>query len=184
MPQLWQSGLFENLEPYAKGPNGTNLDDFLLGQTQARTSTTSARPPAPLFACPSSAARRFSTTTRRCCRAKGPRCRRRGTSYDAAGKLTVREGTEIKVYDFEVPVDWWFWYATPRGGREACSHRTARRPPSARRAPRRSSSGWTSSTGQDDEGRPARTTMPGKSPTPTFWATPAMIYTSTASSTT
>ena len=23
----------------------------------------------------------------------------------------MREGTEIKVYGFEVPVDWWFWYA-------------------------------------------------------------------------
>ena len=34
MPQLWQQGLFENLEPYAKGPNGTNLDDFLPGLTQ------------------------------------------------------------------------------------------------------------------------------------------------------
>src|SRR2546430_2059156 len=34
MPQLWQSGLFENLEPYAKGANGTNLEDFLPGQTQ------------------------------------------------------------------------------------------------------------------------------------------------------
>src|SRR5437879_8776343 len=29
IPQLWQSGLFENLEPYAKGADGTNLEDFL-----------------------------------------------------------------------------------------------------------------------------------------------------------
>jgi sn-glycerol 3-phosphate transport system substrate-binding protein len=30
---------------------------------------------------------------------------------DAAAKLTVREGSETKTYGFEVPVDWWFWYA-------------------------------------------------------------------------
>jgi sn-glycerol 3-phosphate transport system substrate-binding protein len=30
---------------------------------------------------------------------------------DAAAKLTVREGGEVKVWGFEVPIDWWFWHA-------------------------------------------------------------------------
>jgi sn-glycerol 3-phosphate transport system substrate-binding protein len=48
---------------------------------------------------------------------------------DAAAKLTVREGDEVKTYGFEVPVDWWFWFAllhqaggtllTPDGKRSA-----------------------------------------------------------------
>ena len=37
----------------------------------------------------------------------------------AAAKLTVREGADTKVYGFEVPVDWWFWFA--------CSTRRAAR---------------------------------------------------------
>src|SRR5574341_2664953 len=52
LPQLWQSGMFESLEAYAKGPNGTDLGDFVPGQTQHGFFDYLGKPPAPLFALP------------------------------------------------------------------------------------------------------------------------------------
>src|SRR5574341_1235144 len=52
LPSLWQSGLLENMEPYAKGPNGTDLADFLPGQSQHGYFDYLGKPPAPLFALP------------------------------------------------------------------------------------------------------------------------------------
>ena len=113
IPQLGPAGLFEPLEAYATGPNGTNLADYpprpdpahLLRLPRQAASRRSSR-------CRSSAARPSSTTTPTCWRPRASRC---PTTWDelraAAGKLTVREGSDVKVYGFEVPVDWWFWYA-------------------------------------------------------------------------
>jgi len=111
-PQLWQAGLFENLEAYAKGPNGTNLDDFLPGQTQATYFDYLGKPPAPLFSLPFFRSTPILYYNADLLAAKGVKV---PTTWDelrdAAGKLTVREGTDTKVYGFEVPVDWWFWFA-------------------------------------------------------------------------
>src|SRR5262245_62836422 len=52
VPQLAASGLFENLEPYAKGPNGVNLEDYLPGQTQNTYFDYLGKPPAPLMVLP------------------------------------------------------------------------------------------------------------------------------------
>jgi len=52
IPQLAASGLFENLEPYAKGANGADLEDYLPGQTQHTYFDYLGKPPAPLVALP------------------------------------------------------------------------------------------------------------------------------------
>lgn len=52
IPQLAASGLFENLEPYAKGANGADLEDYLPGQTQHTYFDYLGKPAAPLVALP------------------------------------------------------------------------------------------------------------------------------------
>src|SRR4030095_13536564 len=52
IPQLAASGLFENLEPYAKGANGADLEDYLPGQTQHTYFDYLGKPAAPLGALP------------------------------------------------------------------------------------------------------------------------------------
>ena len=179
MPQLWQSGLFENLEPYAKGPNGTNLDDFLPGQTQA-TLTTSASPP------PRSSSAFFRSTpilyyNAEMLQGKGGRCRRRGTSYDAAGKSPCARAPRSR------PTS----RCPSTGGSGTRDHEAGGSlfPPDGKKAAFREKGAealqfWVDLVNRMiSKGRPARTTMPGKSPTPTFWSQRAMIYTSTASRT-
>lgn len=112
LPNLWQAGLLESLEPYAAGPNGTDLADFLPGQTQNGYFDYLGKKPAPLFALPFFRSTPILYYNTEMLAAKGVKV---PTTWDefraAAGKLTVREGNEVKVYGFEVPVDWWFWYA-------------------------------------------------------------------------
>ena len=110
MPQLWQQGLFENLEPYAKGPNGTNLEDFLPGQTQQTYFDYLGKPPAPLFALPFFRSTPLLYYNADMLQSKGVSVPITWNELrDAAAKMTVREGSDIKVYGFEVPIDWWFW---------------------------------------------------------------------------
>jgi sn-glycerol 3-phosphate transport system substrate-binding protein len=112
IPQLAQSGLFENLEPYAKGANGTSLEDFLPGQTQHTYFDYLGKPPAPLYALPFFRSTPILYYNADMLAAKGVKVPATWSELrEAAGKLTVREGSDTKVYGFEVPVDWWFWYA-------------------------------------------------------------------------
>ena len=112
MPQMWQSGLFESLDAYAKGPNGTNVEDFLPGQTQHTYFDYLGKPQPPLFALPFFRSTPILYYNADMLAAKGVKV---PTTWDefraAAAKLTVQEGGDTKVYGFEVPVDWWFWYA-------------------------------------------------------------------------
>lgn len=112
MPQLWQSGLFENLEPYARGANGVNLADYLAGQTQATYFDYLGKPPAPLFALPFFRSTPILYYNADLLASKGVKV---PTTWDelreAARKMTVQDGNDTKVYGFEVPVDWWFWFA-------------------------------------------------------------------------
>jgi sn-glycerol 3-phosphate transport system substrate-binding protein len=112
IPQLAASGLFENLEPYAKGPNGANLEDYLPGQTQHTYFDYLGKPPAPLVALPFFRSTPILYYNADMLAAKGVKVPATWDELrDAAAKLTVREGDETKTYGFEVPVDWWFWYA-------------------------------------------------------------------------
>jgi sn-glycerol 3-phosphate transport system substrate-binding protein len=112
LPNLWQAGLLENLEPYAKGPNGTDLNDFLPAQSQHGYFDYLGKAPAPVFALPFFRSTPILYYNADMLAAKGVKP---PATWDdlraAAGKLTVREGTDVKTYGFEVPVDWWFWYA-------------------------------------------------------------------------
>jgi len=134
LPNLWQAGLLESLEPYAAGPNGTDLADFLPGQSQNGYFDYLGKKPAPLFALPFFRSTPILYYNTEMLAAKGVKV---PTTWDefraAAAKLTVREGDDVKVYGFEVPVDWWFWYAllgeaggsllTPDGKRAAFKDR-------------------------------------------------------------
>ena len=110
IPQLAASGLFENLEPYAKGPNGANLEDYLPGQTQHTYFDYLGKPQAPLVALPFFRSTPILYYNADMLAAKGVKVPATWDELrDAAAKLTVREGDETKTYGFEVPVDWWFW---------------------------------------------------------------------------
>ena len=112
LPNLWQAGLLENMESYAKGPNGTDLADFLPAQTQNGYFDYLGKPAPPLFALPFFRSTPILYYNAEMLAAKGVRV---PTTWDelraGAEKLTVREGSEVRTYGFEVPVDWWFWFA-------------------------------------------------------------------------
>ncbi len=112
LPNLWKAGLLENLEPYAKGPNGTDLADFLPAQTQQGYFDYLGQRPAPLFALPFFRSTPILYYNADMLAAKGLHPPKTWDDLRAAARtLTVREGSEVKTYGFEVPVDWWFWYA-------------------------------------------------------------------------
>jgi len=112
MPQLWQAGLFEPLDAYAAGPNGTNLADYLPGQTQHTYFDYLGKPQPPTFALPFFRSTPILYYNAEMLAAKGIKVPGTWDEFRAAAdKLTLREGAEVKVYGFEVPVDWWFWYA-------------------------------------------------------------------------
>ncbi|MEL6181523.1 MAG: ABC transporter substrate-binding protein, partial [Myxococcota bacterium] len=114
IPQLYEAGLLENLEPYADGSNGAeklDRDDFIPGLTQEGYFDTLGKK-VPLVSLP------FNRST--------PIVYYNVKMFEKAGvkppdtwdelvevsrKLTVREGDETQVWGFEVPIDWWFWYA-------------------------------------------------------------------------
>jgi sn-glycerol 3-phosphate transport system substrate-binding protein len=134
LPNLWQAGLLESMESHARGPNGTDLADFLPGQSQHGYFDYLGKAPAPLFALPFFRSTPILYYNAEMLQAKGVKVP--GTweeLRDAAEKLTVREGGAVRVYGFEVPVDWWFWYGllhqaggsllTPDGRRAAFRER-------------------------------------------------------------
>ena len=112
IPQLAASGLFESLDAHARGSNPTKLDDFLPGQTQHTYFDYLGKAPAPLVALPFFRSTPILYYNADLLAAKGVKP---PSTWDelreAAAKLTVREGADVKVYGFEVPVDWWFWFA-------------------------------------------------------------------------
>jgi len=112
IPQLAAAGLFEPLESYVKGPNGTRLDDFLPGQTQHTYFDYLGKPAASLVALPFFRSTPILFYNADLLAQKGVKP---PTTWDemreASAQLTVREGSDVKVYGFEVPIDWWFWLA-------------------------------------------------------------------------
>ena len=112
LPNLWQAGMLESMEEYAKGANGIDLNDFVPGLTQAGYFDYLGKKPAPLFALPFFRSTPILYYNADMLAAKGVKA---PTTWDelraAAAKLTVREGNDTKAYGYEVPVDWWFWFA-------------------------------------------------------------------------
>ncbi len=111
LPNLWRTGLLETLEPYATGPERTKLEDFVPALTQDGYFDYLGQR-VPLFAIPFNRSTPILYYNEEILRAKGIKV---PTTWDelrsAAAKLTVREGTDVKVWGFEMPISWWFWYA-------------------------------------------------------------------------
>jgi sn-glycerol 3-phosphate transport system substrate-binding protein len=111
LPQLWQAGLLESMESYAKGPHGTDLADFLPGQSQHGYFDYLGKPQPPVFSLPFFRSTPILYYNADMLAAKGVKP---PATWDelraAAAKLKVGEGSDVKTYGFEVPVDWWFWY--------------------------------------------------------------------------
>jgi sn-glycerol 3-phosphate transport system substrate-binding protein len=112
LPQLWQSKLLEDLTPYAKGDTGAalNQDDFIPALTQDGYFDYGDQK-VPLFALPFNRSTPICYYNERMFKEAGlepPKTWEELRSH--AKKLTVREGEETKVWGFELPVDWWFWY--------------------------------------------------------------------------
>ena len=109
LPDLWQGGMLENLEPYVKA-TGLKTEDFVQPLSQHGYFEYFGKQ-VPLFAIPFNRSMTVMYYNKDLLDAKGVKV---PTSWDelrdAAAKLTVREGTDVKVWGFEVPIDWWFWH--------------------------------------------------------------------------
>jgi len=109
MPDLWQSGMLENLEPYIKA-TGVKPEEFVPALSQHGYFDYFGKS-VPVFAIPFNRSMPIMYYNKDMLEAKGLKA---PTSWDelqdAATKLTVREGSETKVWGFEVPIDWWFWH--------------------------------------------------------------------------
>jgi sn-glycerol 3-phosphate transport system substrate-binding protein len=109
MPDLWQGGMFENLEPYVKS-TGVKTEEFVQALSQHGYFDYYGKS-VPLFAIPFNRSMPVMYYNKDMLDAKGVKV---PTSWDelrdAAAKLTVREGNDVKTWGFEVPVDWWFWH--------------------------------------------------------------------------
>src|SRR6185369_17664180 len=91
--------LLESMEEYAKGANGTDLADFVPGLTQAGYFDYLGKKPAPLFALPFFRSTPILYYNADMLAAKGVKVPATWDELrDAAGKLTVREGGDTKVY--------------------------------------------------------------------------------------
>lgn len=112
LPQLWESGVLENLEPYAKGKNPVNLNDYVFALSQDGYWDYIGKK-VPLFAIPFNRSTPIMYTNKDMLDKKGVAIPDTWDELrDAAAKLTVigaRGKTEV--YGFEVPIDWWFWIA-------------------------------------------------------------------------
>jgi hypothetical protein len=132
MPDLWQGGMFENLEPYVKA-TGVKSDDFVQGLSQHGYFDYYGQS-VPLFAIPFNRSMPVMYYNKDLLDAKGVKV---PTSWDelrdAATKLTVREGNDVKTWGFEVPVDWWFWHGLLYQAGGSSSRQTASTPASGRK---------------------------------------------------
>jgi len=109
MPDLWQSGMLESLEPYIKA-TGVKPEDFVAGLSQHGYFDYYGKS-VPIFAIPFNRSMPVMYYNKDMLDAKGVKV---PTTWDelraAAAKLTVREGSDVKVWGYEVPIDWWFWH--------------------------------------------------------------------------
>jgi len=110
LPDLWQSGMLENLEPYVKS-TGVKTEHFVKALSQHGYFDYYGKQ-VPLFAIPFNRSMPVMYYNKDLLDAKGVKVPTTWNELrDAAAKLTVQEGSEIKVWGFEVPIDWWFWHA-------------------------------------------------------------------------
>ena len=112
LPRLHETGVVENLEPYATEKNPVNLNDFVPGLSQPGGYEYFGKEP-PLFAMPFNRSTPIMYTNKDMLDKKGLAV---PTTWDelrdTAEKLTVVDTKgETQVYGFETPVRWWFWYA-------------------------------------------------------------------------
>ncbi len=109
LPDIWQSGMLENLEPYVKA-TGVKTEDFVPALSQHGYFEYFGKQ-VPLFAIPFNRSMPIMYYNEDMLKAKGVKPPASWDELrDAAAKLTVREGGEVKVWGYEVPIDWWFWH--------------------------------------------------------------------------
>jgi sn-glycerol 3-phosphate transport system substrate-binding protein len=109
MPDLWESGMLESLEPYAKA-SGVKPEDFVPALSQQGYFEYYGRS-VPLFAIPFNRSMPIMYYNQDLLDAKGVKVPTTWAELrQAAAKLTVREGGQVKVWGYEVPIDWWFWH--------------------------------------------------------------------------
>jgi len=110
LADLWEGRFLENLEPYAKA-TGMNTEDFVQAISQHGYFEYYGKQ-VPLFAIPFNRSTPLLYYNHDMLRAKGVKA---PTTWEelqgAAAKLTVREGDDVKVWGYEMPIDWWFWHS-------------------------------------------------------------------------
>jgi sn-glycerol 3-phosphate transport system substrate-binding protein len=112
LPELWEKGLLEDLEPYASGARGSALDkdDFIPALTQDGYFDYLGKD-VPLFSLPFNRSTPIAYYNKRMFKEAGlapPTTWAELRAHSQA--LTRRQGDQTSVWGFEVPIDWWFWY--------------------------------------------------------------------------
>lgn len=111
LPQIYENGIVENLQPYMEADPEMDYSDFIYGLTQEGALKTFGKE-AYTFAIPFNRSTPIMYVNQNLLDKAGIEA---PTTWEelreAARKLTVKEGKETKVYGFEVPIDWWFWIA-------------------------------------------------------------------------
>lgn len=113
IPKLYDAGILENLDEYARSKNPVNLNDFTPALTQDGTWDYLGGEKPPLVSIPFNRSTPVMYTNKEMLAKKGVAI---PTTWDelrqAARKLTVKDSAgKVEVYGFEVPIDWWFWLA-------------------------------------------------------------------------
>ncbi len=111
LPQIYQNGIVENLEPYFEADKTMDYDDFIFGLSQEGALEYYGEQ-AYTFAMPFNRSTPIMYINQDMFDAKGIKP---PTTWDelrsAARGLTVKTGSKTEVYGLELPIDWWFWTA-------------------------------------------------------------------------
>jgi len=114
LPALWEDGLVEPLDGYARGEGGAtavDLADFIPALSQDGTFDYLGKE-VPLFALPFNRSTPIVFYNKKMLADAGVSPPQTWEELEAAARtLTVREGDQTKVWGFELPISWWFWYA-------------------------------------------------------------------------
>ncbi len=112
LPQLFKAGVVEDLGPYAKTKDPTNLKDYTYALNQDGYFDYLGEKTF-LFAIPFNRSTPIMYTNKGMLASKGVKPPKTWDELNAAAeKLTVKASDgSVDVYGYEVPLSWWFWVA-------------------------------------------------------------------------
>lgn len=113
IPSLYGDGVLANLDDFASGKSGAlplQTDDFIPALTQEGYFDTGSQK-VPLVALPFNRSTPIAYYNVRMFKEAGVSPPKTWQELvEVSKRLTVRDGDDTKVWGFELPVDWWFWF--------------------------------------------------------------------------